>query len=139
MAKKTLIDHTINITDDANLLNDKYNITPEISDLLDELYPEVQKGKKNTIRKLKKCCERYPQIPHFKNYLSAAYNAAGLRQKSKEVERQIREKHPDYLFGIVNHANAAIDDGHPEKVAEILRNSYDLKSLYPDRDTFHFK
>lgn len=127
------------ITSDTSWLDNKYKITPEIQHILEDIYPDVIKGKEKTIKKLKRYCKKYPHIPHFKNYLSGAYENAGNLEKASDVNHQIIREHPDYLFGKLNYASMLLEEGNPDKVPEILGEEMDLKALYPGRETFHFR
>lgn len=54
----------------------------------------------------------------------------GNRTKAFEINREIIEKHPDYLFGKLNLANEYILTEQYEKVPEILGKEMELKKLY---------
>ncbi|MCA1758461.1 MAG: DUF1186 domain-containing protein, partial [Bacteroidales bacterium] len=84
-----------------------------------------------------KLIERYPQNPQLKNYLSVAYGAAGKMGKVKEINQWIIEEHPVYLFGLINQANIAVAERELERVPELVGEKFDLKALYPERETFH--
>ena len=127
------------ITDDPDFINEKYNITRDIQELLEELFPETQKGKKRSIKKLERYCREYPHIPHFKNYLSVAYANAGNHLQARKVTEQILQDHPEYLFGKLNYANLLLEIGQPEKVPEVLTKDMKLSTICPDRTTFHYK
>lgn len=139
MANQSLLISKYDITSDTSWLDKKYNLTPEIQQILEEIFPGVERGKQSTINKLKKYARRYPHVPHFKNYLEKAYEQAGKTKKAREINRWTMEEHPDYLFGKLNYAGFLIRDGQHERVPEILGEELDLKALYPERDTFHFR
>lgn len=128
-----------NITADTSFLDKKYNITPEIEQILQDIYPDVKRAKPYIIKKLKKYCRRYPHVPHFKNYLGAAYENAGKNEEMLEVNRQIIQQHPEYLFGKLSYAGILMKEGEPGKVPDILGEKMDLKALYPERSAFHLR
>ncbi|MDX1638429.1 MAG: DUF1186 domain-containing protein [Balneolaceae bacterium] len=128
---------SIKITTNTDRVNEHYNITPKISEILANLYQDAVKGKKSTIKRLQRYVKRYSSIPHFKNYLEVAYSAAGREDKAKEVNEWTRREHPEYLHAKISYANSLLDEGKPERVPRVLGEQLDLKSLYPDRKEFH--
>ena len=126
------------LTDDSELARELFRLPDDVVQIQQELYPDVIRGKKSAMRKLNRLCARYPRIPQFKNYLQMAYAAAGKDQKVREMTRWIVDEHPDYLFGKITLADQYIVDGLPEKVPEVLGSDLELRSLYPEREIFHF-
>lgn len=126
------------LTEDPDLNRELYGLTDEIVEIQQEMYPDVIRGKKSAMRRLIKLCDRYPHIPQFKNYLQMAYAAAGTDHKVREMTRWIVDEHPDYLFGKITLANQYIEDGLIEKVPDVLGPDLELRSLYPEREIFHF-
>jgi tetratricopeptide (TPR) repeat protein len=126
------------ITSDAQFLNERYGIAPELAGQLENLCREAQ-SRANTvlIGKLTQLILKYPNAPQLKNCLLTAYKTLGNYEKACEVNRWILAEHPDYLFGLINQAHAYITDGQFEKVPEILGQGLELKELFPDRDMFH--
>jgi tetratricopeptide (TPR) repeat protein len=128
---------TYKISYNTALQNKKHGITNSVKDLIEELYFEIGKGKKSTIKRLNRAIKKYPKVPQFKNYLSKEYHAAGNEQKSIEVTDRILAEHPDYLFGKLNKANSLIQEEKTERVPEFLGEEMELQALYPERDEFH--
>ena len=126
-----------NITSDTSFMNENFNITPEIADILQEIYPRVMQRKPGVIKELKRLCTKYPKVPQFKNLLSVAYSFEGKHKLADAVNEQILKEHPDYLFGKLNLAARYLREGNPEKVPEILGDLMEIKELYPERTTFH--
>ena len=93
------------VSSEANLLDEKYNITEEVQELLDDTYYYAAKGKKSTIKLIQKYIKEYPHIPHFKNYLAVLYTKLGNQYLADEVNKKTVEKHPEYLFGKLNMAS----------------------------------
>ncbi len=116
---------------------DGFNMTDEISDLIDELYEGVLSKKKNVVHKLKKAITRYPHVPQFKNYLVVYYRFAGIDTNAWSVNRKLLEKHPDYLFGKSNLAREYLEKDDLELIPDVLGEDLDLKALYPEREVFH--
>lgn len=116
---------------------ERYRISDKASDEIDEIYPEVIKGKKSTIKKLHRLCKKYPHIPHFKNYLSIAYDRSGNYKKAVEINRELVNQRPDYLFGRINYAEDLIVNNQLDEVPALLGEEMHIHKLFPDRDIFH--
>lgn len=133
-------DHfTFNITDDTSRFDKKYGITNEIKDLLSNLYPDTQKGKKSTIKKLHRLCKRHPNIPQLKNYLSIAYSNSGNEAMAKKINNQLIVEHPGYIFSLINMAAMHIEEGNPDAVPHYLGKEIELQALFPERNEFHIE
>lgn len=50
---------TDNITHDIK----KYGLTAPVLDLIQDIYYDVRKGKKSTIKRLERLCKKYPKVP----------------------------------------------------------------------------
>ncbi|MFO7844943.1 MAG: DUF1186 domain-containing protein [Balneolaceae bacterium] len=125
------------ITYDANFILEKYRISDEAADQIDEIFPEIYKGKKSTIKRLHRLCKKFPQVPQFKNYLSIAYDRAGNDQKATEINRELLQQHPGYLFARINQAEDLIANNQLEEIPGLLGEDMHIHKLYPDRDIFH--
>ncbi len=119
---------------------DKENgITPEIRKLLDTTLKKVLQKKKSVEDHIKKLIEQYPQIPQFKNYLSKYYSLHGEPDKAFQINQQIVNEHPDYLFGKINLGWEYLRNKEFEKIPLILGEAMEIKSLYPHREVFHIE
>jgi hypothetical protein len=125
------------ITTDPDYLNQRNNISPELSGKLEGFHRLALAGKRSNIKKLLAAIERYPNAPQLKNYLSVLYGQLNEEQKVYDVNRWIIAEHPDYLFGKVNLANEYYLKKEYEKMPLVLGRGMELKALYPERDTFH--
>lgn len=125
------------ICDTPDVINRLYKITPQIQEKITEITMQVQHGKNSAHKALNDLIKLYPHIPHFKNLLTVLFDGQGNTKKALEINREIIEKHPDYLFGKLNLANEYIHNKQYEKVPEILGKEMELKKLYPQRDEFH--
>ncbi len=126
-----------NITYDEDYIKKLRPIPHELDVQMPNLFLLATKGKKSGIKRLKRLIEQYPNEPTLKNYLSVLYNNMGDTKKSNEVNNYIVEKHPDYLFGKINLASEYYFKDEFDKMKEILGENFNLKELYPERDTFH--
>jgi len=126
-----------NITTDSELVDNQYSVTPQLSTLIHRYHQMALEGKKSSIPKLLSAIEKYPQNPQLKNYLSVLYNQLEEHQKMYDVNKWIIAEHPNYLFGKLNLANQYYLNQEYDKMPDVLGHEMELKSLYPDRETFH--
>jgi len=129
--------YTYEITTDPEFLNDKFGITPELFRQFETLHHKALKGGFKIIERLILLIEKYPQVPHLKNYLSVAYKNTGKMEKAIEVNRWLLKEHPDYLFGKLNLAFEYYNKQQYDKIPEIVGNLMEIQELYPGRDCFH--
>lgn len=122
---------------DSDFINELFRISDEASDEIDDIYPDVIKGKKSTIKRLHRLCKKYPHIPQFKNYLSIAYDRSGNYKKAIEINHKLLHEHPNYLFARVNRAEDLIANNQLDEVSAILGEELHIHKLFPERDTFH--
>lgn len=125
------------ITTDKSFLEEKYGIPPELQREFESLYYGSAKGGAKIINRLKKLIEKYPHVPHLKNYLSVAYLNSGNPGKADEVNHWLISEHPDYLFGKLNLASEYYLKKEYDRIPEILGEHMDIKELYPERNCFH--
>jgi hypothetical protein len=125
------------ITTDPEFLNDKFGITPELFRQLGTLHHKAMRGGSKNIERIILAIEKYPHVPHLKNYLSVAYMNSGNIEKAREVNHWILKEHPDYLFGKLNMAFEYYYKDQFERIPEVVGDLMDIQDLYPDRDCFH--
>jgi len=125
------------ISSSPEVINRIFGITPQIQAKITEMSMHVQRGKNSAHKELNDLIKIHPQVPQFKNLLSVLCNRLGNTQKALEINRDIIELHPDYLYGKLNLANEFITKNQYEKVPKILGKEMELKMLYPQRNEFH--
>jgi len=133
----TSIRLSYNITTDPRFLDDQNAITPQLSRILERYHLLALEGKKSSVPKMLSAIEKYPNNPQLKNYLSVLYGQLKMTQKMYDVNKWIIAEHPNYLFGKLNLANEHYLKKEYNKIPEVLGHEMELKSLYPNRKTFH--
>ncbi len=128
---------TYNITNDTSLLNEVYGITPQINQHIQKAYKMALSGNASQVKKLQDYIERYPLIPHFKNYLAVLLNERSRKDEAYKIIEQTIQEHPNYLFGKLNYADKLLEKGKLEKIPELLGKDLEIHAMYPERDTFH--
>ncbi|VAW29413.1 hypothetical protein MNBD_BACTEROID07-163 [hydrothermal vent metagenome] len=137
MDKKELLLSGYEITGDEYFMKTLYPVPDELDSQLEDLYHLALKGKQSAVKKFIRLIEKYPKVPALKNFLSVLYSNMGKIEKSYEVNHWIVAEHPEYLFGKLNMAAELYLKNEYDKIPEVLGESMELKSLYPQRDTFH--
>ena len=136
-AKKQFEKIGYKITGNPDEADHPYHFDKEMTELLEKTFRKVQRQEVDIEDRLNILINRYPAIPHFKNYLSTYYALIGDNAMAEEVNNKILEGHPDYLYARLNKALSLMDRGEAEKVPDILGEFMDIKMLYPDRNAFH--
>ncbi|MCP4130353.1 MAG: hypothetical protein GY754_05180 [bacterium] len=122
----------INVTSDAI---EEYS--KDIQELIQKLYVLTLEDLEKAIIKIREAIESYPEIPQFYNYLFVCYNEMGDFEKAISILETTRRKFPDYLFAKTNYAQLLLGEKKYSEIPKIFNNYFDLKLLYPERDTFH--
>ena len=92
------------ITTDKKFMDVEFGITPELQLQFESLNFEMAKGGEMILNRLLGLIEKYPNVPHLKNFLMVAYSNSGDDEKAIEVNHWLVQEHPDYLFGKINLA-----------------------------------
>lgn len=127
------------VSGDNTLLDKLNHITPEVRRIIEEIHPDVEKGRKYLIKKLNKLCLKYPRVPVFKNLLSTVYQQNDNMKQAYAVNQWLVKEHPDYLFGKLNLAAELLLTDEAEKVPSILGETMEIGQLYPSRTEFHLE
>jgi len=127
-----------------------YVISPKPDDMDDIAKPDpklrktfeycmkcILDNKKNFDKELKDLIEKHPGTPQFMNYLTTYYRNTGNLKMAYEVNRELVNKHPNYLYGRINLAHQYLSEGRVEEVPKILGDYIELGKLYPERKIFH--
>jgi tetratricopeptide (TPR) repeat protein len=135
--KRYIASADLNVTDDPIFMEKEHAMTEELSVVLQKLHVEVIKGKSGTGDRLIKLIEKNPKNPQLKNLLTNYYQITDQPEKAHASNLKTIEAHPTYFFAKLNLANFYIQQDQLEAVREVLGDEFDLKELYPNRDTFH--
>ncbi len=112
-------------------------IPDEVNQQIPELHQLSQVNPKEAIDRLQTLKEKYPNVPILYNYLGMSYSKINP-EKAKEIAYENYKNNPRYLFAKLNYAENCLRDENIDRIPEIFEEKYDLKLLYPNRDTFHY-
>jgi len=125
------------INKELDFFDKKYNITPEISIEINNAEKLLDKLESKTIEKYKKLIKKYPQIPHFKNFLSIFYYLREDFDKCFEINDHLIEIFPDYISAYLNRAVYSFEIEDLEEVEEILGPEMEIKTCFENVEEFH--
>ena len=125
------------LTESETFRNEEQGITPVIQKILEKELVKVRRKEKGTVKRLRILIQKYPKVPQFKNYLSAAYELIGKPEKAFELNRKILEAHPNYLFAKVNLAKEYIYRKNHEQALSVLGAQLSITEAFPNEHTFH--
>jgi len=129
--------HKCTITTDIYKADLSVHAPKELIPALTEAYEKIMAKDKSIVVKLLHWIEKYPDVPQFKNFLCMYYSLTGNNEKAFEVNNELLEQFPDYLYAKINKAQFYLSNNEPEKVPEILGENMELAELYPERKIFH--
>ena len=101
-------------------------------DRLERLYYLAQEGHPLAVPELKKAIARHPDFPPLRNFLSSTYRAQGRMRQAREVERELFERNPDYLFARIAEADHLISRGQHDEARAMLGGTLRLRDVSPD-------
>lgn len=122
--------HTFKITTDSPY-------SPFQTQVLEEGHNHAIKARPAGEKQLQRLIKKYPRFPQLYNYLSSYYHNIGREDLAIKVNDDIIKKFPDYLHGKINKANQYLTEGKLEEILSIFPPSFNLKLMYPERDSFH--
>ena len=125
------------VSSDPDVMDFDYKLPTELRKDIDELYDIAMKGKISGVKKLHRYINKYPDCAQLKNYLSVLYRNMDKLDKAVEVNKWLVAEHPLYLYGLSNLAFTHYFNGQHEEMPKLLGEGFQLKTLYPNRDTFH--
>ncbi len=126
-----------------NLQIESFKITTDspYSPLQTQIFEEghnlAVKARPSGEKQLQRLIKKYPRFPQLYNYLSSYYLNIGREDLAFRVNDEIIKKFPDYLHGKINKANQYLIEGKFEEILSVFPPSFNLKLMYPERDSFH--
>jgi len=79
---------------------------------------------------LKQAIEMAPDSPALLNNLAAAYGIQGKTEEARNLLAEVRQRFPDYFFGITNEVMNLARDGKPDEAEELLKPLLQRKRLH---------
>ncbi len=92
-----------------------YEPSPKIEEVLRNAHSISRKKGSRSVQKLKRLMNEHPNLHPLWNYLSYCYSLSGKRKHAQQVNRELVEKFPDYLFGKIGLAKEYLSKEEYEK------------------------
>ncbi len=127
----------IRITDDTHFMEKEHGLDADVFYWINKMHYDLTKNKAGTADRLIKLIKKHPKNPQFKNLLTSYYIQNNQSERGYELNRKTIEAHPNYFFAKLNLANEYLHKNEFDKVTELLGENFNLKNLFPERDTFH--
>ncbi len=113
-----------------------FKLPKAIQQQANALYDRMDKEAKQVIPELEALKNKYPKVPTFYNYLSAAYSRIDVVLQEQSIEENYRVN-PSSLIARCHFAQLCIQRKNFGQIPIIFDNKFDLKALYPRRNRFH--
>ncbi len=113
-------------------------ISKEDFDKFISLYTLTETEPKKVYNILTDFLKRHPILPEALSLMTYNYIQ---RRKVKRADETIafNYKHnPDNLLAKINYADLCLRKGEIEEIKDIFEDQFDLRDLYPEKETFHF-
>ena len=126
-----------------NLLINTFEITTESPyspfqmQTFEEAHSYAIKARPSGEKQLQRLIKKFPRFPQLQNYLSVYYHNIGKQELAYQTNDLIIKRFPDYLHGKINKANQLLTEKKIEDILNIFPPSFNLKIMYPERESFH--
>jgi Flp pilus assembly protein TadD len=111
--------------------DDEGRLPPKAERLAAKAMEETRYGDPAKAEQLiKQAIEIAPDHPSLINNLAATYSQLGKGEECRKLIAEIRQKFPDYFFGITNEAMYLARDGKPDQAEELVRPLLQRKRLH---------
>ena len=98
---------------------------------------EGTKGDQELLNSIEYGLEIYPQNKELYEHKWEYFIRSGNLSMALEIALRMKEKFPDYFFGLYAHALALIEIGEVDSIPEAMNDFTKIQDFLPDRDKFH--
>ncbi|HKE03922.1 MAG TPA: tetratricopeptide repeat protein [Blastocatellia bacterium] len=111
--------------------NEENRLAPKVERLAVGAMEEIKSGDPvKGERLIKQAIELAPNNPSLLNNLAAAYSRQGKVEEVRNLMADIRQRFPDYFFGITNEALTLAWDGKPDEAEELIKPLLQRRRLH---------
>lgn len=127
----------LNISREPVAENNKF-ASKEEEDRINNIYLEVlEKPNQKHLELLEGELAINPNNPQLYSYLANTNIKLGNIDKADEWTELGYKRFPEYLFGQISYAQTLLQKGSSSEVPYVFNNTFDLKTLLPNRKEFH--
>lgn len=106
--------------------------------LFEDLYIKIQENPEKHMESLTQLYHRQPQVPEIANLLTYAFLRLKKQQEAEALIEKTYRDHPNYLIAKINYADQCLRQKKHALIPEIFNGFFDLRLLYPDRESYYF-
>lgn len=98
---------------------------------------ESKKGDQKLLKTIDSGIQKFPKNRILYQYKWEYFQRSGDLSKCLEIALEMKEKFPDYLFGLTCHAQTLIEMGEVDSIPEAMNDLRKIQDFLPDREKFH--
>lgn len=122
----------------------KFSFTKEEQKCMAEVYEKLEfsdlefdEGDPELLKMIESGIKKYPKNRILHQYKWEYYQRSGDFSKCLEIALEMKEKFPDYLFGLSCHAQSLIEMGEVDSIPEAMNDFTKIQDFLPEREKFH--
>jgi tetratricopeptide (TPR) repeat protein len=108
----------------------------EEEEAVKQLFGMTLSSPEQALIKTREMIDKYPEAPLLYSHLYLIYCELDWKREAIQLMKELVEKFPDYLFGLVEYARYFLRRGEPEKIPEIFGGAFMLQEFYPAKEKF---
>jgi len=125
------------LTWEQDLSHLKKSLIPEDLNHFLKLHTEAQNNPNGTKKEVEKFLLHHPGHPEALNLLTFICLSKKKTRRANQLIEENYKKNPRYIFAKINYADLCLRQKKHQKVPQIFNHTFDLKRLYPKKETFH--
>ncbi|WP_146064324.1 tetratricopeptide repeat protein [Algoriphagus boritolerans] len=122
----------------------KYSFSKKEQEYMAEVYErlgfsdlEFDESDPELLEMIESGIQKFPKNRILYQYKWEYFQRSGDLPKSLEIALEMKEKFPDYLFGLSCHAQSLIEMGEVDSIPEAMNDFTKIQDFLPDREKFH--
>lgn len=131
------ISHTVEPVTTISLTEEEQKYSAEVSERLEFSDLEFDEADPELLELIESGINKYPKNRVLYQYKWEYFQRSRDPSKALEIALEMKEKFPDYLFGLSCHAQSLIDMGEVDFIPEAMNNCTKIQDFLPDREKFH--
>jgi hypothetical protein len=98
---------------------------------------ESKKGDQRLLKAIDSGIQKFPKNRILHQYKWEYFQRSGDLSKCLEIALEMKERFPDYLFGLTCHAQTLIEMGEVDSIPEAMNDLRKIQDFLPEREKFH--
>jgi hypothetical protein len=130
----TQIKSTTKPTSKNNFSNQEIKYLQEVYEKLEKIDFELDP---DLLEMIEKGIAKWPKNRILYQYKWEYFQRAGDLDRALDIALEIKQKFPDYLFGLSCHAQSLIEMGEVDTIPEGMNDCHKIQDFLPNRKEFH--